>query len=435
MAGAMRGFLLGLAGLVVALGMTAAGGRAYAKDLKDPQHHVLVMLRLPPAHVRAGSDYGGGYGDGMGNSMRRRVVSRLARAHGLSLVDDWPMPLAGVHCFVLASVADTPIEVLAAALSREPGVLWSEPMTFYRVQGGRARVTLNAVDDPLFAAQPAAREWRLAELYRVATGRGVRVAVIDSMVEATHPDLVGQVEVARNFVAGRTAPPEQHGTNVAGIIAAKANNGVGIAGVAPRSRLMALRACWQQGAPPGKPPTTVCDSLSLAKALTFAIEHDAQVINMSLSGPPSRLLARLLDAAQSREITVVGAYDRDLPKGGFPASHAGVVAVAEETSGALPAGVYGAPGRDAPTTQPGGRWALANGSSIAAAHVSGLFALLREHGDSATRSLARLAVRPGGAVVDACMTILRGPGPCDGAGGGASDIRRTFDASRPPLAR
>jgi hypothetical protein len=420
MAGAGRGLLLALAAFVAAVGLAVAGGRAYAADLKDPQRQVLVMLRLPPEHVRANAAYGGGYGDGMGKSARRRIVARLARTHGLSLVDEWPMPLAGVDCFVLAAPAETSTEALAAALSLEPGVLWSEPMNLYRAQGGRAHVA-TVDDDPLFAVQPAAREWRLAELHQVATGRGVHVAVIDSMIEATHPDLVGQVETAQNFVAGRAASPEQHGTNVAGIIAARANNGVGIAGVAPRARLMALRACWQQSAPPGKPLVTLCDSLSLAKALTFAINHNAQVINLSLSGPPNVLLGKLLDTAEGRHITVVGAFDRDLPNGGFPASHAGVVAVADEASGALPAGVYGAPGRDAPTTQLGGRWSLVSGSSIAAAHVSGLFALLREHAASPTRSLASLAVRPGGGVVDACMTILHGPKPCDSVAAGARD--------------
>ena len=110
-------------------------------------------------------------------------------------------------------------------------------------------------NDPLYAAEPAAAQWHLADLHRIATGRGVKVAVIDSGIEVRHPDLAGQILMSRNFVAGRSAAAEQHGTGVAGIIAAKADNGIGIAGVAPGARLLGLRACWQT------PGATVCDTL------------------------------------------------------------------------------------------------------------------------------------------------------------------------------
>jgi subtilisin family serine protease len=374
-----------------------------AVDPGTPQR-VLVMLRLPPEHLRPNTEYGGSYGDGLASGARRRIAERLARAHGLSLVDDWPMPLVGVDCFVLAVPAGQSPAALAASLSADPAVAWSEPMNLYR---GQASATHN---DPLYPAQPAAREWRLAELHRLATGRNVRVAVIDSRVESAHPDLIGQVAVSQNFVADRSRAPEQHGTAVAGVIAAKADNGLGIAGVAPGARLMALRACWQSG-----PTATLCDSLSLAKAMSFAITHSAQVINLSLSGPPDILLGKLVDAAQARRIAVVGAFDRHLPGGGFPASHTGVVAVADEAPGAIPTGVYAAPGHDVPTTVPGGRYALVDGASFAAAHVSGLLALTREHGGVEAGQLTLISLRPGGGAIDACATVARADGgdhPC-----------------------
>ena len=99
---------------------------------------------------------------------------------------------------------------------------------------------------------------------------------------------------------------------------------------------------------------------------------------MSLSGPPDPLLASLIELGIERKIAVVAAFDPDRPGGGFPASVPGVISVAEEFLPSLPARVYRAPGRDIPTTQPGGRWYLVNGSSFAAAHVTGLLALLRE---------------------------------------------------------
>jgi hypothetical protein len=396
----LLGFALWLSANSLALAADFGSGPT---DPGDPGRRILVMVKLPPEHIRPNADYGGGYGDGMGDSARRRIASRLARENRLTLVDDWPMPLIGVDCFVLAVPADQSPADVANRLSRQPGIAWSQPMNLYRAQG-----PAQAQTESLFSLQPAAREWRLAELHRVATGRNVRIAVIDSMIEKTHPDLAGQIGISQNFVSGRSNSPELHGTAVGGVIAAK---GIGMVGVAPRARLMALRACWQLSAAPGKAAETVCDSLSLAKALDFAISHDAQVINMSLSGPPDLLLAKLLDAAEIRRETVVGAFDRDLPRGGFPASHPGVVAVADESWGTPPQGVYSAPGRDVPATTPGGHWSLVNGSSFAAAQVSGLIALLRER--NASVPLKLVAVSPGGGAIDACATLLRRGSACD----------------------
>ncbi len=136
------------------------------------------------------------------------------------------------------------------------------------------------------------------------------------------------------------------------------------------------------------------------------------MINLSLSGPPDRLLAQLIAIAGAHNISVVAAYDPDLPKGGFPASDPEVIAVANESLLSAPPGVYLAPGEDVPTTEPGGKWFLVNGSSYAAAHVSGLIALVREHRDTALRPLL-VASLPNGGDVDACATLLHALKPCD----------------------
>jgi subtilisin family serine protease len=232
--------------------------------------------------------------------------------------------------------------------------------------------------------------------------------VVDSRIDIAHPDLAGQIQVSRDFTLGQPAAPERHGTEVAGIIAAVADNHLGIAGVAPNARLMALRACWQDPAS----PETICDTLSLARALSFALENGAQVINLSLSGPSDLLLGRLIDAALARGVVVVGAVDPAQPRGGFPASHPGVVAVASDLADARGPGVFVAPGRDIPTTVPGGRWSLVSGNSFAAAHVSGLFALLRERARGSKAPLVLVAARAGGGI-DAYASLQRA-GPCRG---------------------
>jgi hypothetical protein len=378
----------------------AAAPETTAAPVSSTQQ-VLVLLRLPPEHYRPESAYSGGYGDGPAHGARRRVAADLAREHGLVLVTDWAMPLLGVDCFVMTVPDDQQPDHVAQALSRDPRVAWAQPMHVFRARGH---------NDPLYPLQPVAQAWHLDDLHELSTGRNVRVAVVDSRVDEHQPDLEGQVAVKENFVDGRGESPEDHGTAVAGIIAARADNGVGIVGVAPNARLMALRACWQESG-----QSTVCTSLSLAMALHFAIVHDADIINLSLSGPPDRLLDRLLDVALSRGIGVVGAVDRSRPDGGFPASHAGVAAVIDDPGGPVPEGILVAPGRDVPATLPGAHWNLVSGSSYAAAHVAGLFALMRERAPprAPPPALASVVSFPGGGI-DACATLARvaGSGAC-----------------------
>jgi subtilisin family serine protease len=386
---------LSLVGLVPG---TALPAWSQAPAAAPDEQRILVMVRLTPEHHRSGVEYGGGYGDGVSRGARERLAQRIARDHGLKLVDGWPMPLLGLDCFIMEVPAGQSTEAMAAKVSQDPGVAWSEPMHVYHGAGEPS-----SHNDPLFQAQPAAREWRLADLHQLATGRGVTVAVIDTRIEANHPDLAGQVMVNEDFVPGHAAVAEQHGTAVAGIIAAKADNGIGIVGVAPHARLIGLRGCWQlEGG------SSMCDSLSLAKALHAAIDRHAQIINLSLSGPPDILLGKLIEIGLTHGTVVVAAFDQKLPKGGFPASYPGVIAVTDESSGVLPPGLVGAPGRDIPTTEPGGRWYLVSGSSFAAAHVSGLMALLRERRPSAGGA----ALVADGGSIDACASLLRVTGHC-----------------------
>jgi subtilisin family serine protease len=194
------------------------------------------------------------------------------------------------------------------------------------------------------------------------------------------------------------------------VIAAKTDNKIGIAGVAPDARLLGLRACWQKGA------ATLCDGLSLAKAIYFAAEEKADIINLSLTGPDGRLLRTLLEAAIERGSIVVTAYDVSKPGGGFPASVPGVIAVSDRSLAPSSAHVYTAPGHDVPTTQPGGRWFLVNGSSFSAAHVSGLAALVRQRQRSA--GLTLVSDRAVGGTIDACATLARAAKGCDCSCGG-----------------
>lgn len=390
------GLRLVVAGLLALAAPVVLGAALPVADASasDESRQILVMLAMPAPHHRPNTSYGGDYGDTASQAARRRTAHRIAARYGVELRDGWPMPVLGVDCYVMIVPPGKSIDEVIASVAREPGVAWSQRMTSYVMPG-----KLGAAGDPLYAAQPTAGEWKLRELQQNATGRGMKIAIVDSRVDVGHPDLKGQVVNDANFVAGGGMAPEAHGTHVAGIIAAKAGNGIGITGVAPGARLMALRACREVEG--GR--ATLCGSLALAQALQFAVEHRANVINLSLSGPRDELLEKLLDVAIARNIAVVAAYDQTRPDGGFPASLRGVVPVADEALQSLPAGVYRAPGRDLPTTQPGGGWGLVNGTSYAVAQVSGLLALA---GERRRRPLSASLARAGDGRVAACATVL-----------------------------
>ena len=328
------------------------------------QRQILVTLRSAPSHFRPDADYTGDYLTAPGRVARLRIARELARRYRLVVQDHWPIPALNLDCFVMR-VADDADAHLLQQLSADPRVASAQPMHLFRTLAG---------DDPLYALQPAAARWQLDKLHARATGRHVTVAELDSGVELSHPDLRGQIDAARNFVDDGGYRAETHGTEVAGIIAAHADNGIGIAGIAPGARLLALRACWQTAAA----ADATCSTFTLAKALQFALQAHAQVINLSLTGPSDPLLAQLLDVALARRVAIVAAIDPQLGDGGFPASYPGVLAVAGDHDGSRVGGALQAPGHDIPTTEPGATWGFVNGSSFAAAQVSGLVAVLHE---------------------------------------------------------
>lgn len=367
------------------------------QPVQDTERQILVMLHLPAPHFRPDQYYPSSYRDDAGRASRRRTAEALAREYGLTILDDWAMPALNVDCYRMTAASGAEPARLVEALSRDARVKWAQPVSTYAAQA----------HDPLYAVQPAAQEWRLADMRKVATGRKVLVAVIDSGVEVQHPDLAGQVGLSENFVDGQVYAAEEHGTAVAGVIAARAGNGVGIEGVAPDAQLMALRACWQQAA-----GGTRCDTFSLGKALNYALMHGAQVINLSLSGPSDRLLRELVDLACARGVKVVGAVDPNQRDGGFPANHAGVFAVTASASARPGELVMMAPGRDIPTTATGGRWSMVSGSSYSAAHISGLMAALSELRPGLSLARIRDGVVAVPAGTDPCASFARVTGKC-----------------------
>ncbi|MEO8464400.1 MAG: S8 family serine peptidase [Gammaproteobacteria bacterium] len=337
-----------------------------------------------------------------------RTLSQIARDHGLHRVDGWEIRSLGVYCEVLAVPSERDVDAVIKAIAADPRVDIVQRMNVFETQGASS-------DDPFLGLQSAAAELDVEEAHKFATGRGVSIAIIDSAIDANHPDLRGRVRVSRNLVSEHplARDGEVHGTAVAGIIASAVNNKRGIIGVAPDVTIAALRACW---AVANDSLAAQCSSFSLARALETALALKPNVINLSLAGPADPLLSKLLDVVISRGIVVVTAQpEHAAPAVAFPSSHAQVFAAHSSVGTASSDSPYfvGAPGDEVLTTTPGARYAFLTGNSFAAAHATGVVALLmeREPDLDAERIAAILTASTthsiGRASINACRALTR----------------------------
>jgi subtilisin family serine protease len=349
-----------------------------------------------------------------------RILSQIARDHGLRRVDGWEIQSLGVYCEVLVVPSDRDVDAVIKAIAADPRVDIVQRMNVFETQSTH-------YDDPYIGLQSAATELDVEEAHQFATGRGVSVAIIDSGIDANHPDLRGRVRISRNLVSEHplARDGEVHGTAVAGIIASAVNNKLGIIGVAPDVSIAALRACW---AVANDSLAAVCSSFSLARALETALALKPNVINLSLAGPADPLLSKLLDVVISRGIVVVTAQpERATPAVSFPSSHAQVFAAHSsiEAGSSDSPYVVGAPGDEVLTTTPGAHYAFLTGNSFAAAHATGVVALLMERDPEldAERIAAILTASTthsiGRASINACRALTRVGVTAACTGGGA----------------
>lgn len=366
--------LLWLAGCATPQLPATAGAPTLAQN---PDRLLVVTLRNPlaPGLRAAGSTWRGWDWEGQYRltASVERATREIAEAHALNAVDAWPIRVLDVHCVVFALDPLQSREAVLRQLRADPRVESAQPLNqFQSLAAG--------YDDSQRDLQGSLETMQLEAAHRWSQGRGVRVAVIDTGVDVQHPELKGRIGAEHDFVLQPGAVPhrERHGTAVAGIIGARANNGEGIVGVAPAAELLVLKACWPLSA--GTAEAT-CNSFTLARALAAAIDLDADILNLSLAGPADPLLSRMVAVAIARGSLVIAAVPQAWTRGGrsiFPASVPGVIAVrASETTGASD-GVVPAPGQHVLAPAPGGSYDFQSGSSMAAAHVSGVAALLRE---------------------------------------------------------
>lgn len=422
---------------LLCLALSALGGCAarpvqpdpWVSPEVDPARQIVVTLHSHPvAGLRgAGStwrgwDISGGY---RASSQVQKAIEELGQTYGLRPVDAWPIDLLGVHCVAFEIVSSEMRDAVLARLASDPRVESAQAMQAFATAATTARHAhdSDSYDDTFLDLQFSLETMQVRQAHRWSQGRGVRVAVIDTGIDLSHLELRDRVVRHQDFVRRRQARAlpvdasfnaDRHGTAVAGVIAARAGNGEGIVGVAPLAELIALKACWPIA---DGSPGAICNSFTLAQALSAAVEAEADVLNLSLAGPRDPLLERLVALALGRGIAVVGAVP-DSDNGSeesqaFPASVDGVIAVNTVERKTGPA-QFAAPGVEVMTTAPGSGYDFVSGSSLAAAHVTGVVALLREGRPDLTpadlRGLLTAAVVPlasGDKSVSACVALSK----------------------------
>jgi Subtilase family len=304
------------------------------------------------------------------------AVRGLERDYGLREASAWPIETLHVQCVLFRLPQGTSRTSLRLALGRDRRVESVEDLNEFATESASTAVASASLGHASYLPlERNLRELGVIEAHRLSRGAGVRVAVVDTGIDFQHPDLRGRIVNRRDFVAGgeRSFESDTHGTEVAGVIAAVAADGAGVLGVAPEARLIALKACWPLRA--GR-AHAVCDSFTLAQALEAALRARANIINLSLAGPPDPLLARLVQEGLRRGVIIVGAVAPGARKQ-FPTDIDGVLAVESgEDHRENRVGSLLAPGRDILTLMPGGHYDFASGSSLATAEVSGVVALL-----------------------------------------------------------
>ena len=346
----------------------------------------------------------------------RQALRAVEREYGLREVNAWPIGPLQIHCAVLEIPSGADRSQLLAALSKDRRVKLTQPLQTFATR-------TEDYNDPYVGLQRGFQQMDVADAHPWSRGEGVKIAIIDTGVDIQHPDLRGSVAAAVNFVDADDAQfrRDRHGTEMAGVIAAVANNREGIVGVAPGARLLVFKACWQTHS---DADAARCNSFTLARALAAAFDAHAQVVNLSLAGPNDPLLGDLIREGQHRGVLFVGAAPDAVGVETGLLHQAGVIEVASAESHSTLDSVLYAPGREILTLLPGGHYDFASGASIATAQVSGVVALMlaKNPGLSAPSAYRLLhdtssSLQTGGGGVkgiDACAAVvtLVGQGAC-----------------------
>ena len=310
-----------------------------------------------------------------------QVLDEIAARLNMTRIETANLRLTGRTLHVWRIDDGTPVmNKMRTACLTEPLIAGAQPNYLYAL----AQDQQETVNPDQYAPQ----KLKLPDAHRLATGNRVLVAIIDSGVDASHPDLADAI-VANYDATNDDTTPHSHGTGMAGAIAARRT----VLSSAPRVGLLTVRAFSTKAA------SAEGTTFNIIKGLDWAAEQGARVINLSFAGPPDPRLRDALAKAAKRNIVLVGAAGNAGPRSPplYPGADPSVIAVTatDADDGLFPAANRGsyialaAPGVDILVPAPEGIYQFTTGTSVAAAEVSGVVALLIERNPSLTPAEVR----------------------------------------------
>lgn len=274
-------------------------------------------------------------------------------------------------------------------LRADPNVEYAEPnYLYYASYTPNDPYYTSTIQWPLFKVEAAAA-------WDISSGSGVKVAVLDTGVQANHPDLTGKVILQKDFAYNDNVADDVagHGTHVCGTIAATTNNGIGVASLGFGTQIIAGKVLNNSGS------GTLA---KIANGITWAADNGAKVINMSLGGTSgSTALQNAVNYAWNKGVVVVAAAgNSNTTAANYPAYYTNAIAVAatDQNDARASFSNYGswvdiaAPGVDVGSTYINSQYVYMSGTSMASPHVSALAALVwsSSYGTSATAVRSRL---------------------------------------------
>jgi Subtilase family len=351
-----------------------------------------------------------------------QTVQAAARKLGLTTVDSQSFSLTGgtlVH-FRIADGRPVP-DVIRALEAEKIGI--AQPNYVFQLQQSTGLAALTTQGPP---TQYIVNKLRLQQVHRMSIGSNVLVAVIDSEIDAKHPDLTGAI-VGEFDAVGKQERPHSHGTGMAGAIAAHRL----LRGIAPGAHILAIHAFSPEAA------SAEATTDHILRGIEWSIKKGARVINMSFAGPDDPILHVALEKAQKKGIILIAAAGNAGPKSPplYPGADPSVIAVtATDEHDAIFAqanrGSYisvAAPGVNILEPAPNGGYQITTGTSVAAAHVSGVAALLLERNPKLDANELRN-------ILQSTAKDLGAKGRDDDFGWGLIDPQRALEALGAPSA-
>lgn len=382
---------------------------------------LLLALAAPPARAESGRS---------ARAERRIVICRArasradclaaAREVGSKVVRELGhihavvVEVAAADAFSAAAESAAPADVERVDLDRKVSWLQDLPESGFGFEGaGEMTARMKDLSGRFAAQAPAGPTvpWGVARVgapdaWPRTRGEGATVAVIDTGIDAGHPDLAGQVAGGVNILDPQNpdawTDDQGHGTHVSGTIAAKGGPG-GLAGVAPGAKLYAVKVLDKDG------NGSYSDVIA---GIEWAMDHGVKIANMSLgASQDSEPLHRAVQAALAAGMTIVAAAGNTGGAVAYPGAYPETIAVGASDASDRAASFssrgkevsFIAPGVDILSAKRGGGYATLSGTSMASPHVSGLAALAFASGATTPAELR--------AALEAAARPLAGLGP------------------------